>query len=87
MHDSCVLYALGDHNEKKRLARIPLKGIEDDWLVEVPDHKLGDWGTGRYLVVFKTSFVKENEGDFVVIVIDKNRVREKLCEEIKVRIL
>ena len=87
LHDSCVLYALGDHNEKKRLARIPLKGIEDDWLVEVPDHKLGDWGTGRYLVVFKTSFVKENEGDFVVIVIDKNRVREKLCEEIKVRIL
>ncbi|MBQ1172569.1 MAG: hypothetical protein IIX48_08255 [Lachnospiraceae bacterium] len=87
LHDSCVLYAVGDHNERKRLARIPLKSIEDDWLVEVPDHKLGDLGTGHYLVVFRTSFVKENEGDYVVVVIDKNRVREKLCEEIEVRIL
>ena len=87
LHDSCVLYEVGEHNERKKLARIPLKSIEDDWLVEVPDHKLGDWGTGHYLVVFKTSFVKENEGDYVVVVIDKNRVREKLSEEIKVRIL
>lgn len=87
LHDSCVLYAVTDHNERKKLARIPLKSIEDDWLVEVPDHKLGDWGTGHYLVAFKTSFVKENEGDYVVVVIDKNRVREKLCEEIEVRIL
>lgn len=87
LHDSCVLYAVGDHNEKKKLARIPLKSMEDDWLVEVPDHKLGDLGTGHYLVVFKTSFVKENEGDYVVVVIDKNRVREKLREEIEVRIL
>ena len=61
--------------------------LEDDWLVEVPDHKLGDFGTGHYLVVFKTSFVKENEGDYVVVVIDRNRVREKLREEIEVRIL
>lgn len=87
MHDSCVLYAVGEHNERKKLARIPLKSMEEDWLVEVPDHKLGDFGTGHYLVVFKTSFVKENEGDYVVIVIDKNRVREKLREEIEVRIL
>lgn len=87
LHDSCVLYEVGDHNVKKKLARIPLKSIEDDWLVEVPDHKLGDFGTGHYLVVFKTSFVKENEGDYVVVVIDRNRVREKLREEIEVRIL
>ena len=87
LHDSCILYEVGDHNVKKKLARIPLKSIEDDWLVEVPDHKLGDFGTGHYLVVFKTSFVKENEGDYVVVVIDRNRVREKLREEIEVRIL
>lgn len=87
LHDSCVLYEVGDHNKRKKLARIPLKSIEDDWLVEVPDHKLGDLGTGHYLVVFRTSFVKENEGDYVIVVIDKNRVREKLREEIEVRIL
>lgn len=87
LHDSCILYEVGDHNVKKKLARIPLKSIEDDWLVDKCRIINSAILTGHYLVVFKTSFVKENEGDYVVVVIDRNRVREKLREEIEVRIL
>lgn len=86
LHYSCVVYEISAYNERKRLTRIFLKCVFGDWVVEVPDRKLGNLGTGRYVFVFKESFVKECEGDYVVIEIDRKRIREEMQEEIEVQI-
>ena len=86
LHYSCVVYEISAYNERKRLTRIFLKCVFGDWVVEVPDRKLGNLGTGRYVFVFKEAFVKECEGDYVVIEIDRKRIREEMQEEIEVQI-
>lgn len=86
LHYSCVVYEVSVYNERKRLTRIFLKCVVGDWVVEVPDHKLGNLGTGRYVFVFKEAFVKECEGDYAVIMIDGKRIREDLQKEIEVQI-
>lgn len=86
LHYSCVVYEISVYNERKKLTRIFLKCVFGDWVVEVPDRKLGNLGTGRYVFVFKEAFVKECEGDYVVIEIDRKRIREEMQEEIEVQI-
>ena len=86
LHYSCVVYEVSECNERKRLTRIFLKCVVGDWVVEVPDRKLGNLGTGRYVFVFKEAFVKECEGDYAVIEIDRKRIREEIREEIEVQV-
>lgn len=86
LHYSCVVYEVSECNERKRLTRIFLKCVVGDWVVEVPDRKLGNLGTGRYVFVFKEAFVKECEGDYAVIEIDRKRIREEIQEEIEVQV-
>lgn len=86
LHYSCVVYEVSECNERKRLTRIFLKCVVGDWVVEVPDRKLGNLGTGRYVFVFEEAFVKECEGDYAVIEIDRKRIREEIREEIEVQV-
>ena len=86
LHYKCVLYALDDKNKKKRLGLLPIQTMGDEWLVDVPDHKLGTIGTGKYVLAFRSAFVKEESDSFIVIVIDKNRIREKVDYEIEISI-
>ena len=83
---SCVLYGIGENQKKQRICRLPVKEKEEEWQVTVPDHKLGLQGTGRYLLVFHPSFVKEEAPAFVIIQIDGKALREKLEEEICINI-
>lgn len=83
---SCVLYGIEENQEKHRICRLPLKEKEEEWQVVVPDHKLGLHGTGKYLLVFHPSFVKEETPAFVIIQIDGKALREKLEKEISLNI-
>lgn len=83
---SCVLYGIEENQKKQRICRLPLKEKEEEWQVVVPDHRLGLQGTGRYLLVFHPSFVKEEAQAFVIIQIDGKALREKLKEEISINI-
>lgn len=86
LHYSCVVYAVGEKQEKSRLCRLPVKQYDGDWQVKVPDSKLGIQGTGKYLFVFRPSFIKEEEPGNVIIIIDGRSLRERLAEEITVSI-
>ncbi len=83
---SCVLYGIEEDQKRHRLCRLPVKEKEEEWQVIVPDHKLGLHGTGKYLLVFHPSFVKEEAPAFVIIQIDGKALREKLEEEISINI-
>lgn len=83
---SCVLYGIEEDQKRHRLCRLPLKEKEEEWQVTVPDHKLGLQGTGKYLLVFHPSFVKEETPAFIIIQIDGKVLREKLEEEISINI-
>lgn len=83
---SCVLYGIEENQKKRRICRLPLKEKEEEWQVIVPDHKLGLQGTGKYLLAFHPSFVKEETPAFVIIQIDGKALREKLKEEIFINI-
>lgn len=86
LQHSCVLYELDDANERKRLCRLMIHKEDKNWLVKVPDDKLGLSGTGKYLLIFHPAFLKEEEPDAVIIEIDGRSLREKPAQEISVSI-
>jgi hypothetical protein len=86
LRTSCVVYGIGENQEKQRLCRLPLYQEDDLWVVRVPDDKLGTHGTGKYLFVFHPSFVKEETSSAIVIRIDGRIMRERLAEEVPISI-
>lgn len=85
-HYSCIMYERDKQVQKRKICRIPVKAYGNGWLVEVKDDQLGKLGTGRYLFAFKPAFVKEEAPADVVILIDKNKIKEELREEIEIQI-
>lgn len=83
---SCVVYGIGEKTEKIRLCRLPVTWKDGEWQIKVPDKRLGTHGTGKYLFVFHSSFIKEETPGFVMIYLDGKALREKLEEEISVNI-
>lgn len=83
---SCTFYGIDEKHVRRRLCRLLVVEKDADWQVEVPEHKLGTLGTGRYVFAFHPSFVKEEAQAFVIILIDGKAVRERLTEEIEVSI-
>ncbi|MBP3460033.1 MAG: hypothetical protein J6K58_12555 [Lachnospiraceae bacterium] len=83
---SCVVYGIGEKEEKIRLCRLPVCRQDEEWQIKVPDNKLGTHGTGKYLFVFHPSFIKEEAPGFVMVYLDGKALREQLEEEISVSI-
>lgn len=79
---SCVLYGLDDKQERVRIGRMPIRRLDTEWQVKIPDERLGEHGTGRYLLVFHPSFVKEESPTSVIITIAERSLRELLEEEV-----
>ncbi|MBD5539871.1 MAG: hypothetical protein HDR00_01515 [Lachnospiraceae bacterium] len=86
LHYSCLVYGIEENGGQIRLCRLPVKSRDGEWQVKVPDHKLGNHGTGQYLFVFHPAFVKEESPCAVIIFIDGRTLREQLEEEISVSI-
>lgn len=83
---SCVLYEIDEKQNRRRLCRIFLKNMEEEWYAEVPDSKLGVCGTGKYILTFHPSFIKEETPGVAVVRIDGKMLREGLAEEIRINI-
>lgn len=79
---SCVLYGLDDKQERVRISRIPIRRLDTEWQVKIPDERLGEHGTGRYLLIFHPAFVKEESPTSVIITIAERSLRELLEEEV-----
>lgn len=86
LRHSCVLYEPDDNKERKRLCRLLIHKEDRNWLIKVPDDKLGLSGMGKYLLVFHPAFLKEEEPDAVIVEIDGRRLREKPMQEILISI-
>ncbi len=79
---SCVLYGVDDKQDKIRICRLPVRRYDTEWQVKVPDDRLGDHGTGKYVLVFHPSFVKEEMPASVIILIAERTIREILDQEV-----
>lgn len=79
---SCVLYGVDDKQERVRIARILIHRLDTEWQIKIPDDRMGEHGTGRYLLVFHPSFVKEESPASVIITIAERSLRELLEEEV-----
>lgn len=86
LHYSCLVYGIEENGGQSRLCRLPVRSRDGEWQVKVPDHKLGTHGTGQYLFVFHSAFVKEESPCAVIVFIDGRTLREQLEEEISVSI-
>lgn len=82
LQHTCVLYGIDDKQERIRIGRLPIRRYDTEWRVKVPDVRLGDHGTGRYVLVFHPAFVKEEMPTSVIIVIAERSIREILDEEV-----
>ncbi|MBQ8189434.1 MAG: hypothetical protein IJZ44_06615 [Lachnospiraceae bacterium] len=82
LQHTCILYGVNDKQERIRIGRLPIHRFDTEWKVKVPDARLGDHGTGRYILVFHPTFVKEEMPTSVVIVIAERSIREILDEEV-----
>lgn len=79
---SCVLYGVDDKQERIRICRLPIRRYDEEWQVKVSEDRLGDHGTGKYVLVFHPSFVKEEMPASVIIVIAERSIREILDQEV-----
>ena len=79
---TCILYGIDSRQERIKICRLPIRRIEDQWQIQVPDEQLGNHGTGRYVLVFHHAFVKEEMPVSVMIEIAERTIRENLDEEI-----
>lgn len=79
---SCVLYGVNDKQERIRICRLPIRRYDEEWLVKVPEDRLGDYGTGRYILVFQLSFIKEEMPASVIIAVAERSIREILDQEV-----
>ena len=82
LQHTCVLYGIDDKQERIRIGRLLIRRYDTEWRVKVPDVRLGDHGTGRYVLVFHPAFVKEEMPTSVIIVIAERSIREILDEEV-----
>lgn len=81
---SAILFGLDDKGRKKYLARLFINtDDEGEWYVNVPDHKLGDLGTGDYALKFSPGFLAVSEDEDILINIDGRTIRERIKEEVR----